>query len=165
MAAVFQVYYFSRSGHSRRLARQLRDALDGKLTEIVTARYKLPLLGWFRAARDSLKHMAPPLQTSIEMPTSEDTVILVGPVWAGQPAAPLNAALDAVAKSGAKVAVALTCADKKSPTGALDVMAERLGKNLAAGMVMSNAHEGTAAEKERIDGFVADLQASKAQDA
>ncbi|MEO0936519.1 MAG: hypothetical protein AAFY38_00020 [Pseudomonadota bacterium] len=81
------------------------------------------------------------------------TVVLVGPVWAGGAAGPLNAMIDLLAAGQQDVAVLLTCNDPKEQTDPLNKIAERLGRTLKAKMVLSNSAQETPDGLARIAAF------------
>jgi hypothetical protein len=154
------IFFFSRGGHSRRLAEELGARLGVSPVEVKTSRYTWPVLGWIAAGRDGMRGAAAPLEHAPDMPEA-GLVILVGPVWAGGVASPLNS-LVAVLKSGIQeVAIALTCMDPKEDPSPVQKAEHRLGRPLRASLVLSNAAQGTPAAAPRIAGF---LQACLGED-
>ena len=150
------IIVYSRSGHSRRAAEELGRHLDLAPHEVTTPNYAWPILGWLAAARDGLKGRAVALDQPLE-PVRDGLVVLVGPVWAGGAAAPLNTVIDRLAPGRAEVAVLLTCGDPKAPGTPLDKIAARLGRPLKAGMVLSNRVQSTGDGRARLEAFAAGL--------
>lgn len=162
-APLLKIFVYSKTGHSRRVAEHLGTRLGVAPSEITTARYTWPVLGWIAAGRDGMQGRAAPLEQPLDLP-GRGLIVLVGPVWAGGPAAPLNTATDALKDGQQDVAALLTCGDPKQDAGPIDKMEARLGRPLKALLVLSNAAQDTSDGKARIDRFVAECiaQASAA---
>ncbi len=152
-AKTHTVIVFSKAGHSRRIAREIADYLGVTPVEITTPRYKLPILGWIAACRDGMRGAPVPLDQTPDLP-GEGLVVLVGPVWAGGPASPLNTVVDMLKPGGQDVAVLLTCGDSKEQTGPLDKLETRLGRPLKAGLMLSNAVQDTPEAQPRLTAFL-----------
>lgn len=146
------IYVYSKSGHSRRVAEHLGNHLGVAPSEVTTRKYSWPVLGWITAARDGMRGRAVPLDQSLDLP-EDGLVILIGPVWAGGAASPLNTLIDALVGGKQDVACLLTCGDPKELTAPLERIAERLGRPLTAKMVLSNGVQDTLEGHERIKTF------------
>lgn len=155
------IFVYSKSGHSRRVAEHLGDRLGITPIEVTTTRYSWPVLGWIAAGRDGLWGRAAPLEQTLDLP-GDGIVVLIGPVWAGGAAAPLNAMIDSLAAGTQEVAVLLTCADPKEPAAPFTKIAKRLGRPLKASMVLSNGAQDTPEGHERIKAFADALVAHEA---
>ena len=107
-----------------------------------------------------MRGKAAPLDQRVEVP-GRGVVVLIGPVWAGGPASPLNAMTDHLAHGQQEVAVLLTCGDPKEQAAPLDKIAERLGRPLKAKMVLSNGVQDTPEGHARINAFVDALEARR----
>lgn len=151
--ATITIVVYSKTGHSRLLGARIGGHLGVVPIEIATDRYTWPILGWIAAGRDGMRGMAAPLTGSIDLPR-DGLVILVGPVWAGAPSAPMNTVVDALRGGSQDVAVALTCGDPKELPGPLEKVADRLGRALKAGLILSNAHDDTPDAEARIRAFI-----------
>ena len=143
---------YSKSGHSRRVAEHVGNALGFAPFELSTNRYSWPVLGWIAAARDGMQGRAAPLKQIPDLP-ADGLVVLIGPVWAGGVAAPLNTVIDQLAKGQQDVAVLLTCGDPKEQAEPLKKIAKRLGRPLKATMVLANGVQNTPEGHARVDAF------------
>ena len=152
-----RIIFYSRTGHSRRVAGVLGKRLNAEPFEVTTRHYSWPVLGWIAAARDGMSQVAPRLNERLEVP-EEETVILVGPVWAGGAAAPLNTVIDVLSSGCQRVAVVLTCGGDKEETAPLERLENRLGRPLVAGLVLSNAAQDSPEAGPRLEAFLADVQ-------
>ena len=143
---------YSKTGHSRRAAEHLGNRFGIAPFEVTTKRYGWPVLGWIAAGRDGMWGRAAPLEQSPDL-LNDGMVVLVGPVWAGGAAGPLNSMIDILATGEQDVAVLLTCADPKEQIGPLNKIADRLGRPLTAKMVLSNDAQDTPDGLARIAAF------------
>lgn len=147
------IVLYSKTGHSRRVAEHLCNLIGAAPFEVTTRAYRWPLLGWISAGRDGMHGHAAVLDQSPDLPAA-GLVILVGPVWAGGPAAPLNTVVDMLRGGAQDVAVLLTCGDPKEEGAPLEKIESRLGRPLRAGMVLSNPMQDTTEGAARIQSFV-----------
>lgn len=147
------VIFYSRSGHSKRFAENLAEKLEGELFEISTASYRWPLLGWITAGRDSLRGHAPTVTGVPELTDEQRLIVLVGPVWAGRPAAPLNTILDRLKQTKHAVAMGLTCGSKSPPENCLEYAEQRLGRPLVSSVVVCSANENWLMDNVRTRRF------------
>ena len=146
------IVVYSKTGHSWRAAEQLGDALGVAPFEITTPLYRWPLLGWMRAARAGMTGKTAPLDQKIDLP-NDGLVVLVGPVWAGGPAAPLNTVIDALKSGSQRVCAILTCGDSKEDASPIQSIETRLGRPLEVALVLSNEALETPDATVRIEAF------------
>ncbi|MEL6913170.1 MAG: hypothetical protein AAFP13_01585 [Pseudomonadota bacterium] len=131
-----KIIYYSRTGHSRHLAEDLARRLEGTLCELSTRRYRWPVLGAVAAGRDALLGVAPEVSGLDELPEADDLIVLVGPVWAGRPAAPLLPVIKRLSKTEHRVAIALTCGDPRNDDAAITKAREHLGREFVSQSIM-----------------------------
>lgn len=143
---------YSKSGRSRQVAERLGKSLGVVPLEVTTKRYSWPVLGWISAGRDGMQGRAAPLKQVPDL-AKDGLVVLVGPVWAGGCAAPLNTLIDQLAQGQQDVAVLLTCGDPKEQANPLNRIADRLGRPLTAKMVLSNKVQDSPDGLARIAAF------------
>ena len=147
------IIYYSKTGHSRRIAQEFGKRLGVVPAGVSSRRYSWPILGWIAAGGDGARGVAAPLDGALDLPAA-GTVILVGPVWAGGPCGPLNAIVDALKPGQQDVAVLLTCGDPKARTAPIAKIEKRLGRRLKARLVLPNSIQGTPDAKPLLDAFV-----------
>ena len=154
MLATPQLICYSKNGHSRKLAQDLAKLMAGALQEVEAHLYQWPILGSARAGHDGFRGVAAPLKQVPDLTDADAPVVLVGPVWAGKPASPLNSVIDLLQGRDNPVAIALTCANPKEQQGALTYAQARLGRSLIAELMMSNAAQRSAETAARELAFV-----------
>lgn len=152
------IVFYSKTGHTRRLARRLAEALGGAdLAEIGCPRYAASgARVYMRAGWDALVGARP----EIEMPPvaeGRDLVLVGGPVWAGRPAPPLLAYLAARPKLPQRVGLFLTCGGGPPQTAALDRLAALLPGPATARLVLSEKEVKSGAAEDRITAYAAAL--------
>ena len=86
------IVVYSRSGHSRRLAKKLADTLDATIIELNAPGYK-GAFGYMQAGYESLRQTCTLAPQSVTSLSDYDRIILCGPVWTSYPAAPLRGLL------------------------------------------------------------------------
>jgi flavodoxin len=84
------VAYYSRSGNTQALARELGAALGADVEEIVEPRHRRGPGGYVRSLIDVFTGRSPPVAVPHNDPAKYDLVLLGGPVWAGHIASPLR---------------------------------------------------------------------------
>ena len=147
------IIVYSRTGKSHDLASALGKRLGVTPTEVSTRRYTWPFVSWFSAGYDSARAKSAPLD---QAPTirEDDLVILVGPVWVGGVATPLNTVIDTLRARKNRVAAFLTCTAPQDQPDVFSKLEQRLGRPLIAAQVMPNGLQGSADAATRIDVFV-----------
>jgi len=85
--------YYSRSGHTRRLAEQIAEHCGADIEEIVDSVGRRGVLGFLRSLLEALLRLPAPIEPSRRSPRNYDTVIVGSPVWAGQVPSPVRSYL------------------------------------------------------------------------
>jgi len=84
------VVYYSLTGATKKVARELARVLKADLDEIEATKSYGGFWGYFRAGRDSWRGHLAPIEPAGVAPGNYDLVILGGPIWAGHVAPPLR---------------------------------------------------------------------------
>ncbi|MBV2358685.1 hypothetical protein KUH32_02780 [Thalassococcus sp. CAU 1522] len=144
------ILFYSRSGHSQQLAVALGAALQTPPVRLGARFYGLPALGWLLAGLDGGRGAEPRLREPLPDIEPDALVILIGPVWADGPAAPLNTVAALLRPRGNPVAAILTAAGPDSPDKALTALQARLGRGLVLADSVPNPLEGTPGYGARV---------------
>ena len=150
------VIYYSKTGHTARLARMIGQALGADLFQLETPRYRVPYLGYLRAGKDSLSGTLPPLRALPDL-GGYDIVALGTPVWTSYPATPMRAFLATKPSLPAKTGVFVTCGDHSPPEKAYAMVRDIIGRDLSATLSLANKAEGGADEAPGIAAFCESL--------
>jgi hypothetical protein len=156
------IAYFSRSGHSKRLANKLAAELRVEQIEIVDQAYAGHLLGYLRAGYDSLRQKSALRSQQNVSLSGFGHVILVGPVWTSFPAVPLRALLQSGDDLPQAVSLFLTSGGQSSPEKAFATAVTDLGRPLVATGFLPNSAEGTEDEVFTIARFLPELKEPEA---
>ena len=90
--AILLVYY-SRSGHTRKLAEQIAEHCGADTEEIVDRVGRQGLLGFLRSLFEALLRLPAAIEPNLRSPRNYGTVIVGSPVWAGQVPSPVRSYL------------------------------------------------------------------------
>lgn len=94
MARRALIAYYSMTGNTRKIADEIRDAMDPdvqvELEEIREPRPRRGVPGVARALVDALLRREPPLAPVSHNPRDYDLLVLGGPIWAGRMASPVR---------------------------------------------------------------------------
>ncbi|WP_299961316.1 hypothetical protein [uncultured Roseobacter sp.] len=156
------IVYYSRTGHSRRIALKLSNLLNGSLIELKAPAYTAGFLSYLRAGFDSVRQhcvLGPQSFTSL---TEYDRTILCGPVWTSYPAVPLRALLRSDVDLPYTVAMFLTSGAHSPPHKAFTAGEADLTHRFAATACVANADEGNDEEAHIIKRFLRDLEDARA---
>lgn len=84
------VVYFSRTGHTRRLAVRLARQLGATTAAITEAHSRRGLLGYQRSLYEATFHCEPEIDPLTRQPRDYDLVVIGTPVWGWQLASPVR---------------------------------------------------------------------------
>ncbi|MBD3665423.1 flavodoxin family protein [Sulfitobacter aestuariivivens] len=152
------IAFYSRSGHSRRLAAKLAEELNADKVEITAPKYSNRILGYIRAGFDSLRQKGALGSQTFGALTKYRHVILVGPVWTSYPAVPLRALMRQGDALPQVVSIFLTSGAHSPPEKAFAAGVSDLGRRFVATGALPNSAEGTAQENRTISSFLSELQ-------
>lgn len=151
------VVYYSRSGHSERLATTLSSQLNGTLIRVWAPRYASGIIGYMRSGYDSLRQNCVLEPQSFTSLAKFDRVVICGPVWTSYPATPIRALLRTDVGLPQKVALFLTSGSHSPAEKAWAMAAQDLGRSFVATAVLANSLEGTESGQRIIDQFLDDF--------
>ncbi|MBR1640382.1 MAG: NAD(P)H-dependent oxidoreductase [Treponema sp.] len=100
------IIYYSLEGNVDFLARDLAKKLNADLFRIETVKNypKKGLFKFLHGGKDAISGFKPELKTTLPDISLYKSIVIGTPVWAGNPAAPINTVLDELDFSGKKVA-------------------------------------------------------------
>ncbi len=82
------ILYYSRSGHTAKIAQELADALEGDIEEIIDTKNRSGIIGWLRSGRDAMNKSLTLLKDPVNDPTEYDLIVIGTPNWAGHVSTP-----------------------------------------------------------------------------
>jgi flavodoxin len=85
------VVYFSRTGHTRRVAEQLAVALGATLCPITEARSREGVFGYLRSLTEAAFGLDGPIGKSTHDPAQFDLVVIGTPIWGWHLSSPVRA--------------------------------------------------------------------------
>lgn len=145
------IVYYSRDGHTDRLARKLAGTLDADLFRISTARYTGNTLGYLHAGFDSLIGRAP-IIAPIPNLSGYASVSLGAPIWTSYPATPLRAYLTSHPKLPDAIGMFTTSGGNASQDKAFSMARKLAGHPFVATLNIPDAL-GTPETNKRISDY------------
>ena len=153
------IVVYSRSGHSRRLAKKLADTLDATIIELNAPGYK-GAFGYMQAGYESLRQTCTLAPQSVTSLSDYDRIILCGPVWTSYPAAPLRGLLRSDITLPESVSLFLTSGGNSPAIKAFNAAEADMGHALVAKASLGNSEEGTLQEDRIMKAFLEELNAA-----
>lgn len=84
------VVYFSRSGHTRQVAKEIAQQCGADLEEIREPDAREGAWGYWRSGWQVLTRAEPPVLPMVRDPAAYDTVVIGTPIWISHPAPPVR---------------------------------------------------------------------------
>lgn len=147
------VVYFSRSGYTRALAREIAARCGADLEPIEEIRSRAGLWGYLRSGREAMRRQLVDIKIGVKNPANYDSVVFGTPVWAGHVSSPMRAYLVANGRHCRRVAFFCT----QGGSGADKVfreMADLCGREPAATAVFNDRDIEQGAYADEIARFV-----------
>ena len=155
------VVYFSRTGHTQRIAAEIAAATGADLDPIVEQRSRKGILGYLRSGRDAYKKLIVPIEPSTKNPADYEIVVLGTPVWAGHISSPVRAYVAAHREQLARVA--LFCTEGGSGgTKVLRELAELIDATPVGTLVIDEKELRSGAYAGKLERFLEALPRSMA---
>jgi len=82
--------YYSRSGQTAKIARELADTLKCDVEEIIDTKKRSGILGCLRSGSDAMKKSLTVLERSVNYPAEYDLILIGTPNWAGHVSSPVR---------------------------------------------------------------------------
>ncbi|NNE54110.1 MAG: hypothetical protein HKN30_17110 [Sulfitobacter sp.] len=151
------IVFFTRTGHTKRVAKRLAQALSADLIPMRAPQYEKGFRGYMRAAIDSLRHINEHTPQDFESLTDYDRIVLCAPVWTSFPAVPLRGLLHGNVALPSSVSLFLTSGAHSPTHKAFRVAETDLGRSFVAKASLPNDWEGTPKEERIFARFFRDL--------
>ena len=151
------IVYYSRSGHTRKVAEDLAARLGCDVEEIREARNRRGVFGYFRSGREAFREQMAEIEQCSRDPAAYDLVILGTPVWAGNLSSPLRSYVSRFRGQFRDVAFFCTQGGRGSAK-VFSRLQALTGKAPLATLVVRQGEIGSSATKERIAAFAQGLR-------
>ncbi|HUS78034.1 MAG TPA: hypothetical protein VM050_05170 [Patescibacteria group bacterium] len=147
------VVYFSRSGRTRKLAKEVAEKLSADLDEIREARGRSGPIGWIKSGMESTRKALPKLLPPVKDPAKYDLVVLGTPIWASNMSSPMRAYITEH-RDAIKEAAFILTGDGNDPQSVFEPMEELLERAPVATLSLIGKEREGDARIEKIEGFV-----------
>jgi len=155
------VIYFSRSGHTRRVAEYLARALGADCEPIRERRSRKGFLGYWRSAHEGLRSIAIDIEPGFHEPRDYRLIVIGSPVWASHVCSPVRAYIARHKRDLTSVALFCTQGGSGAPK-VLRAMAALCGRTPLATAFFNDRDIDGSGLAARLDAFVGALTARKA---
>lgn len=155
------VVYFSRTGHTRKLAQEIGAQCGADVEAIEEARGRAGFWGYFRSGREALKKQVIEIKSVTRHPANYDLVVLGTPVWASNVSSPMRAYLVAYGRSCRNVAFFCAQGGQGADKVCRD-MAELCGRAPIATAVFTDSEIKRGRYTDKISAFVRAIALPKA---
>ena len=155
------VVYFSRTGHTRTVARQLADRLGAEVEEINDPTNRSGFFGYQRSGFQAFFRRVPPIAAAVHDPHGYDLVIIGTPIWDMSLSAPVRAYLRRYRAVLPKVAFFSTCGGVGADR-AFTQMTKECGQSPVSTMVLTERELTTPAVPIAIARFVGQIRTATA---
>jgi flavodoxin len=150
------VVFFSRSGHTRRVAHSLAMHLNADLEELGAVQSREGPVGYAQSALEAMLALAPAIATPHHDGSGYELVVIGTPVWFWSLASPVRTWLLQASVQHARVAFFCTMGGSGG-SRAFDTMAALAGQKPVATLAISE-HEVDTHHSNKVDEFVHALQ-------
>lgn len=132
------IVYYSRTGHTKKVALELAALLAADVAEIYCPRYRKGGLRYLLAGYDSVRGRLPHVDIPPELNAGYDLVVVGSPIWTSHPSLPIRALLSANPDLPARVALLLVHGDHSPPERAIEEVGALLPVPLEASLVLKS---------------------------
>lgn len=153
----YLVVYYSRTGHTHEVARELADALQGDVEEIKDTKKRSGILGWLLSGRDAMSGSLTVLEEPANDPEEYDLLVIGTPNWASHVSAPVRTYIHQNKAKFKDVAFFCT-AGGDNFTGPFNDMQEISGKSPVATLGVRGKEIKDGSYKSKIQEFVKALR-------
>ena len=148
------IVYFSHSGYTKKLARELSRNIKCDIEEIKTDISYNGILGYQRALFHALFNRSPEIKKLKHNPIDYNLVIVGGPVWAGSIAAPVRSFLKNYKDQLKNVAFFITQGGHLKNIQAFDQMKQASGKTSLANLSVIDREILDEALTQKVSNFI-----------
>lgn len=151
------VVYYSRSGHTEFVARQIAARCHADLERIEDRHSRQGVLGYLRSVVEAVLGLRPPIERLRRRPADYDLVIVGTPVWCWNVASPLRTWLQRHRSALTNVAVFCTCGGS-GHAKVLDDLEALCGQRALARLVMTERAVGQCQRDPALHRFMLELK-------
>lgn len=146
------VVYFSRTGYTARVAREIADRCGADLEAIDERGSRVGVFGYLRSLREAIGKATVEVQPANHDPANYDLLILGTPVWAGHVCSPLRSYVSLHKRWLARIAVFCTEGGSGGERVAAEI-AELVGHAPLATLVVTDREIQNASYGTKLESF------------
>jgi flavodoxin len=154
MSAKILIAYYSRTGHTRKVAERLARRLDARLCPIRPIDSREGPVGYLRSLVEAVCGVEPQIRLPACEPTQADLVLLGTPVWGWRLSSPMRSLARRWRKDIRACAFFCTMGGSGSDRAFRDLR-QLVGRTPVATLALSEGEVAKVSAQRKIDGFVA----------
>jgi flavodoxin len=155
------VIYYSNSGYTKKLAKEIARNLNCDIEEIKTTVSYSGFFGYQRALLQAILKRVPKIKKLKHNPADYDLVIVGGPVWGGAVSGPIRSFLTTHRDNLNNTAFFLTQGGQYGRGQVFDQMEQVSGKSPLAYLAVTDKELSNGVFKDKISFFLSELQVKK----
>lgn len=157
MAPRILVVYYSRTGHTRKVALEIASALKADVEEAADHDDRRGFLGYLRSGRQAFFRRIVPIAPAEKQPGPYELVVVGTPIWNISVSAPVRSYLREHRREIRATAFFCTC-DGMGVERVFDQMAIESGLNPVAKLAVTAADLDTDSARQAVAKFASDIQ-------
>ena len=157
------IVLYSHSGHTQQVVERFAKLAGANIQRVEPRRYRTPVAWTLRALLDVATQAEPQLwRFDPEQARNRPWVLVAGPVWAGQPAAPVRSMLSRLRAVDVPVGLLLTCGKANGFARTVAKCESILGRRIVASCPVENAEQGTVRERRALKDLLGRFEDARA---
>ena len=152
------IAYFSRTGHTKRVAELLAKRLDARIIAVVETVNRRGIFGYLRSAIEALRHSKPEVIHENFQPERHRLVLIGTPVWAGRTSSPIRAFVHSQDWSRCELAFYGTMGGSGGDR-VFEELQQMTGRKPIATLALTDADVDAGQIDQQLDGFCTAIQA------
>jgi flavodoxin len=155
------VVYYSRTGFTRKIAKEIASILNCEIEEIEEYRGRSGGLGFVRSAVQTVLNLPAAIKPVKNDPATFDLIVIGTPVWVGNLSAPVRAFISRHRNSIKEVALFCTCGGSARET--LAKMESLIGRSPLATLTLTDLDISSGGYEEKLKAYVGVLSETSAK--
>lgn len=155
------IVYYSRTGHTRKIAKKLAKKLKADIEEIIDLKNRFGIKGWLTAGHDAYRRKLANIEQTEKNPANYDMVILGSPLWAFISASPAIRTYITQNKSKLKKVAFFLTKGATNGKKALDDLSELCNKKPVAILEVTEKELAENSYEQKMDNFIKEIKSSR----
>jgi flavodoxin len=156
MSGKILVVYYSRTGTTAKIAKEISGRLGADMEEVVDKKNRKGIIGWLSAGRDASARKLTEIEKTQREPNLYDLVVIGTPIWGGTISTPIRTYITRYRERFQDVAIFCTQSGGRDNT-ALGEMEALIGKKPLASLKLRRKQVETGEHVQKVEEFIEPL--------